>query len=56
MCSITTNGYPQSLQWRDTQFACCEHNQRLINEDCRLAELDLETKNWYGGVIFKHGG
>ena len=23
---------PQSLQWQDTQFACCEHDQRLINK------------------------
>ena len=32
-----------------------ESDQQLINEDARLAELDLETKNWYGSVTFKHG-
>ena len=29
--------------------------QQLINEDGRLAKLDLETRKWYGSVIAKHG-
>ena len=28
-----------------------EHDHQLINEDGRLAELDLQTRNWYGSTI-----
>ena len=31
-----------------------EHDQQLISEDDWLAELDLETKTWYGHVIVEH--
>ena len=33
-----------------------EHDRQMINEEDWSAELHLETKNWYGCVIVKHGG
>ena len=31
----------------DDQILKCEHDQKLITEDDRLAGLNLETRNWY---------